>query len=805
MPCSLRAGSPNLPSPNVLKEKSQQVQFPDGRDVALCKAMVSYKHWLTLTLFSFFFVITIPSSSSFSSVTSTFMKSRNGHIRTNFVRFPHRPLTFSDVLGQRKGEQKTNLAKTALCNESFTQMRIQQQIKGSEKIGVKQQIKKQLDQISAKFGRLSKFLPYQKGNEIPFKWSILPYTLKRSLLLWIGISLIVSVMAINICPLFFTSPKTIIRDFNSRPMWCFNIPNFLYSKNYEVSSSFPFPIAMAVPSSSSAASITKPLSSNELIKQGLVFLSLFVVSAALHSAETAITTLYPWKVKEFAGQEGPTSPFRILEKDITRVLTTILVATTSCTIYSAALFTTLANGMFGPKGIAYSTVGLTTFTLVFGELIPKALGVNNAELVARTMVPPINILAIVLNPLGKLLSMFAKTFLRLIGVRTEDKDRVSEEELRLLIAGAQKSGGIENEEGQMINSILNMHDTKVSEVMKPRVDVEAIQKEATLLDLQEKYDNTKYSRIPVYDEGIDKIIGVVMSKDLLDYVFEDKYVATDPVESIMQPTYFIPETMSVWNCFQEMRKRRNHMAIVVDEYGGTAGIVTLEDIQEEVFGEIYDEEDDEVDHSGEDLITVLDEENQIFQLQGNAEFADVCKALKIEGKVSEDLLDDFNTFSGYLCSLAGEIPAISDYIVVHNYIFTIIDADERRILEIRAERIEKEDDDDLQEGDNEGDRDRDRERDTSDSEIRIYEKGNGQINQLPTTNGSLDLSGRDKVENKKEDTKTKEKRKEGERLVVEVVADSCVKERDTKKQDHEFLPDELTDEIIIEESDSKLE
>ena len=130
MPCSLRAGSPNLPSPNVLKEKSQQVQFPDGRDVALCKAMVSYKHWLTLTLFSFFFVITIPSSSSFSSVTSTFMKSRNGHIRTNFVRFPHRPLTFSDVLGQRKGEQKTNLAKTALCNESFTQMRIQQQIKG---------------------------------------------------------------------------------------------------------------------------------------------------------------------------------------------------------------------------------------------------------------------------------------------------------------------------------------------------------------------------------------------------------------------------------------------------------------------------------------------------------------------------------------------------------------------------------------------------------------------------------------------------------------------------------------------------
>lgn len=253
------------------------------------------------------------------------------------------------------------------------------------------------------------------------------------------------------------------------------------------------------------------------------------------------------------------------------------------------------------------------------------------------------------------------------------------------------------------------------------------------------------------------------------------------------------------------------MAIVVDEYGGTAGIVTLEDIQEEVFGEIYDEEDDEVDHSGEDLITIVDEEKQIFQLQGNAEFADVCKALKIEGKVSEDLLDDFNTFSGYLCSLAGEIPAISDYIVVHNYIFTIIDADERRILEIRAERIEKEDDDEDQEGENESDRDRDRDRDSSDIEVGIYEKGNGQINQIPMTgggSGSLNGNDRDQKDNSKveDTTKNKEKVKEGGGgMVVEVIADTRTNEKDKNKDDHEFLPDELTDEIIIEDNDSKTE
>jgi Mg2+/Co2+ transporter CorB len=147
----------------------------------------------------------------------------------------------------------------------------------------------------------------------------------------------------------------------------------------------------------------------------LIFATLFVISAAFHAAETSITTLYPWKVKEFAKEEGDNSPFRILERDITRVLTTILVATTACTIYSAALFTNLAMELLGARGVAYSTVGLTVVTLVFGELIPKSLGVSNAEMVARIMVPPINLLAVVLSPVGKVLSMFAKLVLRLLG------------------------------------------------------------------------------------------------------------------------------------------------------------------------------------------------------------------------------------------------------------------------------------------------------------------------------------------------------------------------------------------------------
>ncbi|TFJ80946.1 hypothetical protein NSK_007589 [Nannochloropsis salina CCMP1776] len=421
-------------------------------------------------------------------------------------------------------------------------------------------------------------------------------------------------------------------------------------------------------------------------QRGLIFATLFVISAAFHAAETSITTLYPWKVKEFAKEEGDNSPFRILERDITRVLTTILVATTACTIYSAALFTNLAMELLGARGVAYSTVGLTVVTLVFGELIPKSLGVSNAEMVARIMVPPINLLAVVLSPVGKVLSMFAKLVLRLLGIKADDDERVSEDQLRLLVAGAQKSGGIEAQEGQMINQVLNMQEKRVSEAMCPRVDVEALDKRSSLLQLQELFQRTRYSRIPVFDGEIDKIIGVAMSKDLLEYVFskEQSNVLELPVETIMQPTYFVPETMTIWTCFQEMRQRRVHMAIVVDEYGGTAGVITLEDIQEEVFGEIYDEEDIEEDHHGEDLIKMI--EDDVYLIQGNADLEDVWTELGMEDK-EEVVRGDFATFGGYLCSLAGEIPAVSDHIVVPGYIFTIEQADERRIIEVRVERV----------------------------------------------------------------------------------------------------------------------
>ncbi|CAM9810971.1 unnamed protein product [Chrysoparadoxa australica] len=444
--------------------------------------------------------------------------------------------------------------------------------------------------------------------------------------------------------------------------------------------------AMNMPSASAGTAVLEPLAPSAVAIRFSLWLFLFLLSAAFHAAEIAITTLYPWKVKEIVEEEGEKSPFYILSKDITRVLTTILVTTTIATIYSAALFTNTAIQVIGPKGLALATAVLTATTLFFGELLPKALGVNNAEMVARRLIPIINVLAIFISPIGKGFSTISKVVLSMMGLKTGSGDAVSEEQLRLIIMDAKQSGGIEVQEGSMIEAVLDLQDSKVSEVMRPRVDVVAIESNSTMKDLYRLVNVTKYSRIPVYDGEIDRVMGVCLSKTVLEFINNPHELDTALVKEHMEQTYFVPETMTVWNVLEEMRKRRLHMAIVVDEYGGTAGVVTLEDILEEVVGEIYDEEDDEMMES-EHYINLNSDGG--YTIHGMADLEDVSTVLQT-WKVSEENIREFGTLSGYLCSQAGEIPEEGDFITANNFMFTVTKADERRIEEVEAKLIEEE-------------------------------------------------------------------------------------------------------------------
>jgi len=428
---------------------------------------------------------------------------------------------------------------------------------------------------------------------------------------------------------------------------------------------------------------------------GALWMILFLITGILHSAETAFTKISPWKVKEFVEEEGPESAFAVCGRpeDNTKILTTILLTTTSLSIYSTALFVATVTHLFPGLSLGFITAMLTGITLLFGELLPKALAASNPEIVIRSMAGPISFMAALIQPLTAGVALVSHLFFALMGLRSEEDKNVTEDMLRLMVAEAQRdpTTGIESQEGRMIKGVLDLQEQTVEKIMKPRVDMIALPVDASATELLEVAMTTRYSRIPVYDGDIDKIVGIVFTKDLLSFIDPSDRTATDiriqarwkevTVQDLMVPTYFVPETMKTWNAMQELRHRNKHMAIVVDEYGGTSGLVTFEDILEEVVGEIYDEDD--VDDERTDLQTISVDANGSFSIVGNAELDDVCEALGIQ--LEEETREQYSTLGGLLCSSAGAIPQRADRVVLGGYCFTITEVDDRRVLGVTAE------------------------------------------------------------------------------------------------------------------------
>ncbi len=396
-------------------------------------------------------------------------------------------------------------------------------------------------------------------------------------------------------------------------------------------------------------------------------------------------------------------------------------------LVATTIFTHVSASLFGARGENWGAVALTTITLFFVELLPKSIGVTNAEKVARIMVPPINILSKIVSPIGIALSWLSKQVLFLFGLKGDKGGAgVSDSELRLIVMGARDSGTIDHSEGEMVKGVLNLRSQRVKEIMRPRVDILAVPKDMSVASVLAAVRESGYSRIPVYDGEIDNIIGIVIAKSVLDFFVkgvladdnrkssEEDLVASYSLKSVngvpskgyvraftgaqlasrmetsiadaelIEECYFVPDTANGWSVLQEMRKRRIHMAIVVDEYGGTEGLVSLEDIVEEVVGEIYDEDDEDDFEFSEDSITM--QEDGTFIVRGDADLEDCDIILNLQLD-EEDTLKEFGTLSGFLCMCAGEIPKVGDFIVSRGWTFEIIDADPKRILSVKVERL----------------------------------------------------------------------------------------------------------------------
>ncbi|XP_042418747.1 DUF21 domain-containing protein At1g55930, chloroplastic-like isoform X2 [Zingiber officinale] len=329
-----------------------------------------------------------------------------------------------------------------------------------------------------------------------------------------------------------------------------------------------------------------------LREQGLFLAALLGISAFFSMAETSITTLWPWKVRELAEKDPENGVFRMLQSDVTRFLTTILIGTTVVNIGATALVTDAATAIFGEAGISAATGVMTVAILLLTEITPKSIAVHNAAEVARFVVRPVAWLSVVLYPVGRITTFLSMGMLKMLGLKGRSEPYVTEDELKLMLRGAELSGAIEEEEQDMIENVLEIKDTHVKEVMTPLVDVIAIDASAKLADFKNLWETYQYSRVPVFQDRIDNIVGIAYAMDMLEYVEKADHLKDSTVREIAHmPTYFIPDSMSVWNLLRELRIRKVHMAVVLNEYGGTVGIVTLEDVVEEIVGEIFDEND----------------------------------------------------------------------------------------------------------------------------------------------------------------------------------------------------------------------
>ncbi|KAH7314587.1 hypothetical protein KP509_21G009600 [Ceratopteris richardii] len=394
---------------------------------------------------------------------------------------------------------------------------------------------------------------------------------------------------------------------------------------------------------------------------GLMLSLLLGLSAFFSMAETSITTLWPWKVRELAEKERDGSVFHLLKQDVTRFLTTILIGTTVANIAATALVTDAATALFGEAGVSAATGVMTVVILLLTEITPKSVAVHNATEVARIVVRPVAWLSYVLYPVGRIVTAISMALLKILGLKSSGEPFVTEEELKLMLRGAELSGAIEEEEQDMIENVLEIKDTYVREVMTPLVDVVAIDASATVMDFRNLWVTHQYSRVPVFERRVDNIVGIAYAMDMLDYVEQVEVLQKLTVRRIAhKPAYFVPDSMSVWNLLREFRIRKVHMAIVLNEYGGTVGLVTLEDVVEEIVGEIFDENDSKK-RIRRKTGYIVQRADGVFDVDANTSIEDLAEALEV---MLPEVPYHYETVSGFVCEAFGYIPRTGESIQV---------------------------------------------------------------------------------------------------------------------------------------------
>ncbi|RKX53641.1 MAG: HlyC/CorC family transporter [Thermotoga sp.] len=434
----------------------------------------------------------------------------------------------------------------------------------------------------------------------------------------------------------------------------------------------------------------EPLSSSlRIIFEILLLIFLIYLSAFFSGSETALTSMGKLKLKEMLEKSKSKDKKEIAKEALhrpNRLLTTILICNNLVNILASSISTVLVMDILPreSKGVAVATAtGVMTFLiLIFGEITPKIYAKENAEKVFERSTKLVDVMATVLKPILWILMGISNIMVKALGgVKMSEAPFITEDELVFVVEIGKKEGILEKEEGEFLSRILDMKNTDVREIMVPRVDMVCIEDDKNLLDLIELIKDEQFSRIPVYHETVDNIVGICYAKDVLSVIDNMNFKDLDKakVREIMRDVFFVPETMKISSLLKDFKKRKVHMAIVVDEFGGTSGIVTLEDILEYIVGEIMDEYDtDEI--SG---IRKLGE--NLYVIDAKVPIADLEREIGVKFPKTE-----FETIGGYLLELFERVPKVGEEMDVGKFHFKILAASRNRIdkieVSIREER-----------------------------------------------------------------------------------------------------------------------
>jgi putative hemolysin len=420
---------------------------------------------------------------------------------------------------------------------------------------------------------------------------------------------------------------------------------------------------------------------------GLEYIFLFVLillSALFSLSETAITSVSRIKIKHMFDQKvkGSKALFRLRENP-SKLLGTVLVGNNVVNIAASSLVTSMMISYMEKLGMAHIgyavgiAVGLMTFViLIFGEITPKTIALKNADKVALLTAPFIEVLSTILQPLVQLLTFISFPIIRLFGARIPEKGPfMSREEIRVLLAVSEKEGQIEEEEREMISSIFEFGSTVAREVITPRPDMIALEVNEPVDKMISVMVETGHSRVPVYEGTIDNILGVVYAKELLKLAGKGGSNAT--LREFLRPLLFIPESKKVNELLHQMQAARSHIAVIVDEYGTTVGLVTLEDLIEEIVGEIHDEFEKEER-------SVIQIDKNLWEVNAKIAISDLNKQLGINIPEGE-----YDTISGFVISLLGKVPVVGDTVKYDGISMSVERIHKRRITRIKLIKLDK--------------------------------------------------------------------------------------------------------------------